>query len=660
MILETAYPKSKTSLSGLSIKISGIKSSTSDPGMAMEMVEIGGEEAYWNHGSWYLPARPEVADRLISRLKVTLPAEVERRVSWLAKVNEARAKANRWRRTLSIEDQRQWLIDRGHRYKVFPPLNHQTTSIGFGLQVPVFGLLLDTGLGKTYVVSSILQMLKDSRGKGQYLVVAPKSLIRSAWGKDLKKHNWLTWSDIGDPDAPEPMSKCPKCGRDFGDKPVPKGHLKTHMRKRLAQIQDEVKASFQASGDEVADFERFKAEVSLSQSPIWEAIYDKWPALRPAGSFGHSERVEAELKRTDIDVYIINPERAKMVKDHLMAKKFAFMAVDESSMMRAHDSDTTQALLDIAWTSPRRCMMSGTPRPNSNLELWGQMAALDGSLGHTFSKYRSMYFYPDHMGYNWYTKPGMDAKISSILEDRTLRYKLKDCVDLPPETEEVRSVDIGPELRSHYKSMLEDMIVELEDDDVSTANKLTQVNKLAQITSGFIYDKDKNVHYLSESNPKLKETVSVARRLVEEEGRAVTIWVRFSKQEAKAFRDLLGDLGVSVMIGGMSSKNLEQSADDYLSGKNKIMVAHPLTAKFGHTWTHSTVCIFHSYDYSWENYYQGKHRIYRIGQKQPVTYITIVGKNTVDGVIMKAMKRKERESAVVIDRNFVNSLRETL
>lgn len=659
--LHERYPDVTFTLERLSVRVRGVKSEKEDPVLARVLACEVSDECAWRHQhqSWFVPARPEVVERFVAETGALLPADVNERCEFLIKANEARIRANKWR-ALPIHDQDQWLKKVGMRHKVSPPLQHQVTSIGYGLQNPLWGAFLDTGLGKTYVAASIMQVLKEKNGKGPFLVVAPKSLLREAWGADIEKHTDMTWLDIGEPPAPDPITVCPACKRDFKNKPVPKVHLKTHIKKFLDIEEAGARSAFQATGNFEKDEEALKILITERQKPVWDKLYGKFPGMRAAGNIDNIERVEEALKRTDVDVYVMNPERAKMCLDVLKARKFDMIVVDESSMMRAHNSQTTEALIDLAWTSKRRIAMSGTPRPNSSLELWGQFAFLDGCFSHRFSVFRDKYFQPDASGFHWLPRPGMDSKFADMIDERVLRYKLEDCVDLQGETFETHEVELDEDIRKHYKTMLEEMLVELDDETIATPYKLVQINKLAQITSGFIYDKDGKEQYLSDGNPKLVETIRVARQLVKDQDRAVVIWVRFSHIEASTLAMALGDLGVSVMIGGMSGDQIEKSSKDFKSGKNKVMVAHALTAKFGHTWTHATASIFHSYDYSWENYYQARHRIYRIGQKQPVTHINIVARKSVDKIIMRALTRKEHESAVVIDRKLLADLRGTL
>ena len=105
------------------------------------------------------------------------------------------------------------------------------------------------------------------------------------------------------------------------------------------------------------------------------------------------------------------------------------------------------------------------------------------------------------------------------------------------------------------------------------------------------------------------------------------------------------------MHGG--TRDHEANAAAFKSGRNKVMIAHPASAKFGHTWVeHCNVAIFHSYDYSFENWYQARRRIYRIGQKRPVTYLTMVAEKTIDEDIINAVAMKNEKHEELVDQNI--------
>jgi SNF2 family DNA or RNA helicase len=460
-----------------------------------------------------------------------------------------------------------------------------------------------------------MEILNKRKSLKRFLVIAPKSILRLGWGADIDQFSGLKWADISDPEPPT-TNICPECDRAF-KRTISKKHIESHM--------------------EVEEF------------------YSLYPQTRTKGSWTKPELIAWHLA-TDASVFVINPEAFKIYMDHI-PQDWDLVVIDESSMLKSPRSQTTDKLVQFGAGLKRKIILSGTPRPNTSLDLWGQMAFLEPGLWPSFHRFRKQYYESDEYGYKWRPRPNADDDIGDIVFQRALRVKLRDCVDLPPETYIDAEVTLGTELRRHYKSMLDEMIVELEDQDVDTDYKLVQMNKLAQIASGFIYDDDKVPHYLGD-NAKLKETVRLATNLIVDEGRPVVIWVRFPATEGAAIEASLKMFGVSTLHS--KTRDVEKSVNDFKSGKNMVMIAHPLSAKFGHTWVHSNVAIFHSYDYSWENYYQARHRILRIGQKRPVTYINIVAKSTVDRVILRKLKAKAAASAQMLDARDLAEIREGL
>lgn len=66
------------------------------------------------------------------------------------------------------------------------PMKHQTASLKFMAKTPRFFDMSDPGTGKTFV--EIMEFVRRRRaGGGKLLVLAPKSLLRSAWENDFAK-----------------------------------------------------------------------------------------------------------------------------------------------------------------------------------------------------------------------------------------------------------------------------------------------------------------------------------------------------------------------------------------------------------------------------------------------------------------------------------------
>jgi SNF2 family DNA or RNA helicase len=585
------------------------------------MTETVSPDARWHAAwkCWNVPLSHEAVSG-VAKAYGALPPEI---AAWQAEQENLvtrRREANRLK-DADPDLVRSWLTGIGVKFKR-PLFNHQIVSAAYALKLPAAGLFLDTGTGKTATLATVMQALFDLRGYRRFLVMAPKSILGASWATDIDAFSDLRAVNISDPPPRSPVLSCPGCKKTFKAH-VSWQHLRTHAKKLI-----------DARGEEQA-----KA-----------AIYAKHPQLLPPGADSKRDRLKRALDG-DAQVFLINPESFKLALDDIEERDWDMFIVDESSCLKSPKSQITKATIEFGSQVKRRIAATATPRPNSSLDFWGQMAFLDTALGGNFYSFREKYYFKTYDGFSWLPKSkGVDEEIRDIVFDRAIRYKLDDCVDLPGETFETRDIDIGDKLRASYREMEQEMQVTLGSGEVvATEWLMVKLNKLSQITSGFVFKEDGSAEWLDTDSPKIRETYNTVCDLIDVEDRSVVIWIRY-QEEARTLEKMLKDYGVSTMHGG--TRDHEASAAAFKSGKNRVMIAHPASAKFGHTWVeHCNIAIFHSYDYSFENWYQARRRIYRIGQKRPVTYLTMVAKGTVDEDIMEAVMEKKDSHEAIVDGN---------
>jgi len=511
--------------------------------------------------------------------------------------------------------------------------DHQVIAAAYAIKLPAAALFMDTGTGKTATMATVMQAFVDKSGFKRMIVIAPKTILNSGWGQDLEEFSWLSWVNISDPPRRPEITKCPRCDKVF-KRHVQWRHLKTHMTKAVDKYGEEV---------------------------VKSKFYAKFPELVSPTKDNRRVRLMRALGDESKQVFLINPEGFKLVIDELMEQDWDMVIVDESSMLKSPKSEITKKMQIFGGRIRRRYVMTATPRPNTSLDLWGQMAFVDQCLGGDFYAFRKKYYYQGYDGFSWLTKEGLgtDKKIWDIVIDRGYRVKLDDCVDLPGETMQAMTVDLEGVLKKHYWDMLNKMEVMIDDGVdgegkvIDTSWRIVQMNKLAQITSGYVFDNDGGVEFLGDS-PKIQATLDMAKRLIEDEDRFVVIWGRFA-EEMRVLEEALSKYGVSTCHG--RTRNTDESVAAFKAKKTRVMIAHPRSAQFGHTWVHSNVAIFHSYDYSREAFYQAKRRIYRIGQDKPVTYIVNVANETIDEEILDKVFSKEKASEAVVDANVFSNLR---
>lgn len=630
--------------------LAGVPADTDAAFAAALAKAVGTCRWHGGHRRWVIPLSADAVDGL-ARARAPLGTDIDDWRREQADLARRRRRANAIK--IKTDSQLDALLERSRVRQRRPLFPHQKIGAAYMIALPACALLMDTGTGKTATAATAMQAMFDRVPDfRRALVIAPKTILNSGWGDDISEFSWLSWVNISNPPRRPEVKTCPRCGRAF-KRHVAWRHMATHMRSFLAKVTARVEADTPADTEDRAKVVR-DAVKEIGQ----KLLYSRSPELKPPAQDTKRERLLRALADDSHQVFLINPEGFKLVIDDLLDQDWDLVVVDESSMLKNPKSDITRKMQLFGGRVRRRVIMTATPRPNTSMDFWGQMAFLDQSLGGNFHAFRNKYYYKGYDGYSWMPKhEDVDNEIWDVVSERSYRVRLQDCVDLPGETTERMETDLTPELAAHYRDMLTSMSVTIDkgsgrDKVIDTEWRIVQMNKLSQITSGYIFDNDGNAEFLADS-PKVKASVEMARRVIEDEDRFVVIWARYAEEMAM-LEERLEKYGVSTCHG--RTRNVDKSVADFKARKTRVMIAHPRSAQFGHTWVHCDFALFHSYDYSWEAFYQAKRRIYRIGQKRPVTYMVNVARGTVDELILSSVFNKESASEAVVDANVFDKL----
>ncbi len=366
------------------------------------------------------------------------------------------------------------------------------------------------------------------------------------------------------------------------------------------------------------------------------------------------------------DIVIINyealiskrylPEVLKLIRNH------DFMCVlDESSRLKSNRSKTTETLLALADRFKYRIIASGTPMPNSELELWGQVGFIQpGILPSSFYAFRNTYFHLErngkvmHMngqrmtsadmrrflstGWHYSISKGNRRSLMEEIQPFTHWVRKEEALDLPEKVDQIREVTLSVREQKAYDEMEQHLVTEVEGEEIAAQVALTKLMKLRQATSGFFYNKDGDSVEIGNST-KLKELEEILEELGPQ---PVIIWVQFH-QEVEAIEKLLtekyGTDQVATLYAGTRDK--EDSINRFKNNRVRYLIAHPKSAGHGLTFVNCSVMVFYSLDYSYETHAQARDRIHRIGQKTSCLYIYITARGTIDEVLLKVLQRKQ-------------------
>ena len=120
------------------------------------------------------------------------------------------------------------------------------------------------------------------------------------------------------------------------------------------------------------------------------------------------------------------------------------------------------------------------------------------------------------------------------------------------------------------------------------------------------------------------------------------LWLKGDK---KLIKEMLPNS--SVLYSGTPGHKRQDEIEKFKDGRNRFLIAHPASAGHGLTFVNSSIQIFYSLNYSWEQYEQAKGRTHRPGQKNNCVYIHLLCEGTIDHIIYKVLQKKGDNQEII-------------
>ena len=358
-----------------------------------------------------------------------------------------------------------------------------------------------------------------------------------------------------------------------------------------------------------------------------------YPQMKIINCWSNTSDGRFDLLDKEADVYVMNYESYKIVRNKIMKSNFDCMIVDESSCMKNMKSQITSMILGMINVIPHRFVLSGTPAPNRFDEFFPQMKFVNPDIFGN-NKYGFLQTY-SHQSMKdphvWYQTDEDKEKFNARLTEQAVFLKKEDCVDLPEKVFQVRRFEMASEQRQHYNELLNDIKSHIN--EWSKFEFTAKLMKLREITSGFVYTKDSNVITMDSNKPK-----ALAEILEEIGNKQVIIWCQF-QHEIKSLAEQFG--GVALTSSSSKTKERYEIIRDFRDGKIQYLFTHPSLMGKGLTFVNCTYNVYYSLSFSYEEFKQSQDRIHRIGQTNKCTYIIMQAKDTIDEKIYSCLQKKE-------------------
>ena len=380
----------------------------------------------------------------------------------------------------------------------------------------------------------------------------------------------------------------------------------------------------------------------------WSTEINKWDHLknlRISKVLGNIRDRENALSK-DADIYVINRENVDwLVKKCFDSWLFDMVVIDELSSFKSSKAKRFRSLKKVRPYFKRIVGLTGTPAPNSLIDLWPQLYLLDGGkrLGKTISGYRDQYFKAgnrnQYVVYNWNLKEDAEDVIHKKIGDICISMMSKDYLDLPERIDNLIEINLPEAAACKYKKLEKDLVLEIGEDDITAANAAVLTNKLLQMSNGAIYSEDKQVVEIHEEKLKaLLEIIEAAN------GRSVLVFYSYKHD----FNRIMNFLEMNKLKG----KKLEDSEDikSWNNGEIPILLVHPASAGHGLNLQYGgNIIVWFGLTWSLELYQQANARLYRQGQTKTVIVHHLICNGTVDEDVMKALGNKEINQNMLLE-----------
>ena len=374
----------------------------------------------------------------------------------------------------------------------------------------------------------------------------------------------------------------------------------------------------------------------------WPKELSKWEHLSGLDAtlvMGTQAEREAALRQQTF-LYIINRENVSwLIASHPW--DFDMVVNEELSSFKSNQAQRFKAMKKVRPLVSRIVGLTGTPAPNSLLDLWPEMYLMDMGqrLGRFIGGFRDRFFTPDKRNreiiYSYKPREGAEEAIYGLISDICISMKAVDYLDMPELIMNRVEVSMDSRERKIYDDFQRDMVVSLQGEELDAVNAAALSGKLTQMANGAVYGENRKVLHIHDRKLDALEDLMEAAN-----GKPLLVayWYEHDLQRIKA------------RFKNARCIDTTQDIDDWNAGKIPLALIHPASAGHGlNLQEGGCTIVWFGLTWSLELYQQLNARLWRQGQKHTVVIHHIVTKGTHDEDVLRALDKKDTRQSALID-----------
>jgi SNF2 family DNA or RNA helicase len=345
---------------------------------------------------------------------------------------------------------------------------------------------------------------------------------------------------------------------------------------------------------------------------------------RTAGIVHGSMDHRMDVLRTEFDFYIVNHDGIKLTKVAQEIRRRSdinLFVLDEASDFRNAKSRRYKFLAWILEKKRRFWAITGTPTPNDPTDAWA-LARLVNPKGvpPSFGQFKRETM-TQVSQFKWAAKKGAEDIVYRAMRP-AVRFKKKDCLDLPPVVTIPVKCKLSKEQRDAFDAMQNDMVIQMKQGEITAVNAADQIGKLRQILLGAMRDPNTGQYIVLDHTDRLSEL----RRCIDGASAKVLVVVPYKGIIRVLEQELSPHYDVAVLNGDVTKPQRIAIIQAFKTSKKPhLMLCHPRIMSHGLNLVEADTTILYGPIYSNDQYQQVIERNNRTGQVNNMTVARIGG-----------------------------------
>jgi len=377
-------------------------------------------------------------------------------------------------------------------------------------------------------------------------------------------------------------------------------------------------------------------------------IFNTLPDRKGVVLWHASKAKRIERLHSDADILIVNHDGAKLLHDEIVKmlkdKTIGLVVLDELAVYRNGQAQRTKMMIEMVKHADWAVGMTGSPMPRAPTDVWAQCRILSpDTVPRYFSHFRDRVMLKIN-NFKYVNKKDAVETAFSVMQP-SVRFVLDDITELPEVISRTKDIAMGKTQATVYKSMAAACYSIVGAQEITAANAGAAMQKLLQISCGWVYDKQRGIVALDGDS-----RLEVLLETIDEADRKVLVFVPFI-HALKGISEKLTSEGIDhAIVSGATSVtersrifSVFQNTDNY-----KVLVAHPTCLAHGVTLTAANVIVWYSPVTSLEIYEQANARIRRIGQKHKQLVLHLQS-TVVEKKLYKALQEHQKIQDMFLD-----------